>query len=286
MKRISLSFLVVFLTLSFVSADIYARRMGGGLSFGKPSPKFFKKSPSKSQSTPKKNSSSSFSNSKPDNVKGLFGGALLGLGLGALIMNFGIGPELLGFTINIFIFLVLFLFIVFFYRLILKQNNQNNFLKYNESTSFFNSINQQSQKNNNTVSNNFLSNTFDHNIQEKFDTHEFLKHAKINFLSLQAFWDEGNIDEIKELTTPEMFIEIKSHFDNAKILSNFSAVVSLDAELIGIETFDNEYLAYVKFTGMIKEDYSIDSEYFSEIWILSKPLNVNSGWLLAGIDQK
>ncbi|MDF6548058.1 TIM44-like domain-containing protein, partial [Escherichia coli] len=42
-----------------------------------------------------------------------------------------------------------------------------------------------------------------------FDTQAFLRNAKVYFIRLQAAWDAGNLNDIREFTTPEMFAEIK-----------------------------------------------------------------------------
>jgi predicted lipid-binding transport protein (Tim44 family) len=62
-------------------------------------------------------------------------------------------------------------------------------------------------------------------------------------------------------------------------------VVTLEAELMGIETVGDEHLASVRFNGMVKEDEHAPAEAFNEIWVLSKPMSGNGGWLLAGIQQ-
>jgi predicted lipid-binding transport protein (Tim44 family) len=62
--------------------------------------------------------------------------------------------------------------------------------------------------------------------------------------------------------------------------------MALEAELLGIDTVDNEYLASVKFSGMIKEDPEASAVPFSEVWNLSKPTTGHGGWTLAGIQQQ
>jgi predicted lipid-binding transport protein (Tim44 family) len=61
--------------------------------------------------------------------------------------------------------------------------------------------------------------------------------------------------------------------------------MALDADLLGIETIGDDYLASVKFSGMIKESENASTEPFTEIWNLSKPITGQGGWTLAGIQQ-
>jgi predicted lipid-binding transport protein (Tim44 family) len=61
--------------------------------------------------------------------------------------------------------------------------------------------------------------------------------------------------------------------------------LALDAELLGVETVDNDYLASVKFSGMIREEENAPTAPFTEVWNLSKPVAGQGGWVLAGIQQ-
>ena len=118
-----------------------------------------------------------------------------------------------------------------------------------------------------------------------FDAEAFLRHAKVNFVRLQAAWDEGNLADIREFTTPEMFAELKVDIDARGGESDRTDVVQLNAELLGIEDRGTEYLASVRFSGLIRESAGASAEPFSEIWNLSKAVRKGEGWLLAGIQQ-
>ncbi|MDO9192750.1 MAG: TIM44-like domain-containing protein [Undibacterium sp.] len=122
-------------------------------------------------------------------------------------------------------------------------------------------------------------------IPADFDVPAFLRNAKTYFIRLQAAWDKADINDIHEFTTAEMYAEIKMQIQERGTSANVTDVVSIDAELLGLETVGNDYLASVKFTGMIKEDPNAPAEAFKEVWNLSKPLNGQGGWALAGIQQ-
>jgi predicted lipid-binding transport protein (Tim44 family) len=102
---------------------------------------------------------------------------------------------------------------------------------------------------------------------------------------MQAAWDKADAQDIREFTTPEMFAELKMQLTERGASANHTDVVTLDAELMGVETVADEYLASVRFNGMVKEDEQASAEAFNEIWVLSKPVSGNGGWLLAGIQQ-
>lgn len=119
-----------------------------------------------------------------------------------------------------------------------------------------------------------------------FDTEAFLRNAKVYFVRLQAAWDAGNLDDIREFTTPEMFAEIKMDLGDRGAQGNHTDVVTLDATLLGIETTDSQHVASVRFSGMIRENEGEAAQPFAEVWNLAKPASGAGGWVLAGIQQE
>lgn len=93
-----------------------------------------------------------------------------------------------------------------------------------------------------------------------FDVPAFLRAAKSYYIRMQAAWDKADIHDIHEFTTPEMFAEMKLQLQERGPGPNITDVVSLDAELLGIETLNNEYMASVKFSGMIRESEGAPAE--------------------------
>lgn len=118
-----------------------------------------------------------------------------------------------------------------------------------------------------------------------FDVPAFLRNAKTYFIRLQAAWDKADLNDIREFSSTEMFAEFRLELQERGISANVTDVVKLDAELLGVETAGNDYLASVKFTGLIKEQPSADAAPFAEVWNLSKPVSGQGGWVLAGIQQ-
>jgi predicted lipid-binding transport protein (Tim44 family) len=121
------------------------------------------------------------------------------------------------------------------------------------------------------------------NIPAGFDTATFLRGAKMNFIKLQAANDAGNLEEIRELATQEMF-DVLSR-DVRTPAGQHTDVVSLDADLLEVATEDNQYWASVRFSGTVRETPDAAPEGFQEVWNLVKPADGSSGWLLAGIQQ-
>ena len=114
-----------------------------------------------------------------------------------------------------------------------------------------------------------------------FDSAGFLAAAKANYAKLQQAWDSGDLAELSEFTTNDMFITL-THELRARGGKSTTEVVTLDADLLGIESTADEHIASVKFDGTLKVDGEI--ERVSEVWNLAKPVR-GGGWVLAGIQQ-
>ncbi|MGI4985375.1 MAG: Tim44 domain-containing protein [Janthinobacterium lividum] len=122
-------------------------------------------------------------------------------------------------------------------------------------------------------------------VPANFDRESFLHNAKVYFIRMQAAWDSADLDDIREFTTPEMFAEVRLDLNARGQTENRTDVVRVDAELLGIEEKDSEYLASVRFSGLIREDKGAPAQEFAEVWNLAKRKQGTEGWLLAGIQQ-
>jgi predicted lipid-binding transport protein (Tim44 family) len=127
-------------------------------------------------------------------------------------------------------------------------------------------------------------NTGTANIPVDFDVAGFVRNAKVHYIRLQAANDTGNLDDIREFTTPEMFAEIKLTIAERAGQSQLTDVLAIEADVIDVAEEDNRYVVSARFTGQIREDNG-PAESVDEIWHLVKPRNGNGGWLLAGIQQ-
>ena len=118
-----------------------------------------------------------------------------------------------------------------------------------------------------------------------FDQEAFLANAKKHFVRLQEAWDLGDLVQLKEFATVEMFEELRQDLQARVSQTNKTEVLTLEAELLGVETASDVYLASVRFSGMIRENVGAQAESFVEVWNLVKPLQGQGGWVLAGIQQ-
>jgi predicted lipid-binding transport protein (Tim44 family) len=121
-------------------------------------------------------------------------------------------------------------------------------------------------------------------IPADFDVAGFVRNAKVQFIRLQAANDAGNVDDLREFTTPEMFAELKMDLSERGASAQKTEVVQLDANVVEVVEEAHRYIVSVRFTGQIREDTQAP-EAFDELWHLTKPRTGQGGWLLSGIQQ-
>jgi predicted lipid-binding transport protein (Tim44 family) len=118
-----------------------------------------------------------------------------------------------------------------------------------------------------------------------FDSAGFVRNAKVNFIRLQAANDAGNLDDIREFTTPEMFAEIKMGIAERKGAQQETDVAQLEAEVLDVAEEASRYIVSVRFHGLISEERGAAAQPFDEIWHMTKPRDGGTGWTIAGIQQ-
>ena len=118
-----------------------------------------------------------------------------------------------------------------------------------------------------------------------FDVEAFVRNAKVNFIRLQAANDSANLDELREVTTPEMFAELKTDIVERGAAAQQTEVVTLGADVLEVVEDAARYVVSVRFTGQILEEKGSAPEAFDEVWHLTKSRTGSGGWLLSGIQQ-
>ncbi|NJA88318.1 Tim44 domain-containing protein [Rhodocyclus tenuis] len=123
------------------------------------------------------------------------------------------------------------------------------------------------------------------NIPADFDVEGFLRVAKLNFVRLQAANDSGNVADLREFLSPEVFAEIKLQIDERGAVSQQTDIVTLEVALLEVVTEGDRHIASVRFTGMVREEADANAEPFNEVWHLTKPVAGDRGWTVAGLQQ-
>lgn len=118
-----------------------------------------------------------------------------------------------------------------------------------------------------------------------FDSEGFLRQAKLNFIRLQAANDRGDMEDIRQFTTPEVAAEIQMQYQERGHSAQQTDVIRLDAGVLDISTDPTRHVISVRFSGQLREDANAAPEDFTEVWHLLKPVDGSRGWLVAGIQQ-
>jgi predicted lipid-binding transport protein (Tim44 family) len=297
MKKLLIAMIVAATALSVVATDAEARRLGGGGSFGRRAPTYSRPAPTQSPSQysnatqPRQAAPAATPQSVPPKPaspwRGMLGGALLGLGLGALLSHFGLGGAMAGMIGSILTIALIALALMFIIRLFRGKSDGGARSAYaggySGGTPEIGSRIEPAALQAESMAP--VGNAASGDIPADFDAAAFLRSAKTYFIRLQAAWDQADINDIREFTTPEMFGELRLQLQERGATPNHTDVVTLDAELLGMEPVGDNYMASVKFSGMIKESENAPAEPFTEIWNLTKPVSGQGGWVLAGIQQ-
>jgi predicted lipid-binding transport protein (Tim44 family) len=123
------------------------------------------------------------------------------------------------------------------------------------------------------------------NVPDGFDVAGFLKGAKLNYMRLQIANDQGNLEELREFTSDELFEELKKDVVGRGNAKQQTDVLALNADLLEVVTEGDKHWASVRFSGSLRESPGDAPQGFEEVWNLAKPVSGAGGWQLAGIQQ-
>ena len=295
-KATLLSLTLIFATVCHVDAA----RLGGGKSIGRaPS------APIQKQAAPVQKPAQQAQPAAPapapqapapsrfGGMGGILGGLAAGLGIGYLLSHFGLGEAASSLITGLLIAVLAGFVIMFVMRKLMPKmssagqspNLSSNGMQrtgldqtprqepaFTPAANAFGGVSAEPEP-------------FQSTLPPGFDQQTFLENAKQYFATLQKAWDQGDLASLREFTTPEMFATIQQDLAGRTDASNQTDVVTINAQLLGIETADGHYFCSVQFSGMIREQQGAPASDFSEIWNLSKPVEGPGGWVLAGISQ-
>jgi len=294
MLRNILSILFISLiTFGIFIQDADAKRFGGGRSFG------VSRSAS-SFSRPTSGLGQNYSQSQRLNQAASpmsrWLGPLAGLAVGGLLaslfMGHGIGSGILSWLLVGGLLLVLITLFrnrmqpkSYYRQENYKQDhyrsdsNRNHFAREEAPTNF---------TNNNSPSYSAAVN----NYPLGFDADAFLRDAKLQFIRLQAAYDQKNLQDIREFTSPEVFAEIQLQLQEQGIVENKTDVISLQAELLDAAnesqiisgTEMQAMIASVRFNGLIQENRDQPAASVNEVWHFKKEV-ASLRWMVTGVQQ-
>ncbi|WP_089727805.1 Tim44 domain-containing protein [Candidatus Thiosymbion oneisti] len=120
-----------------------------------------------------------------------------------------------------------------------------------------------------------------------FDAPGFLDGAKDHFIRLQTAWDQADFRDIRDYTTPELCAELERERNRLGEETQHTEVVTLDAELVGVQRDGDQVVASILFSGLIREEQNATADPFRELWHVQHAWESSAGdWLIAGIQQQ
>ncbi len=331
LKSLGIGTLSAVLTLGLYTQDAFAKRAGGGRSMGRSShtmphrgsPSHQSHQAAKPAQSPAKPEAGAQNAAQRNRWLGPIAGLAAGLGIAALLSHFGLGGAMGGLLANLLVVVGIMLLAYWGIRMLAKRKTvarnsasgmtrQEPFNAASPLSQPASSIAAEAQSAFGTRS---AQETFAPNpnlsidalntpasvqspaaLAASFDATAFLRHAKIQFIRMQAAWDKGDLDDIREFTTPEIFAEVKLDLAEREVShpasTNHTNVEKLDAQLLSMHVEEGWQYASVQFTGLIHEEPEQETaQPFSETWHFSKRIESSevdtgvAGWVLAGIEQ-
>ncbi|TYL48440.1 Tim44 domain-containing protein [Marinomonas sp. IMCC 4694] len=266
------------------SADVQAKKFGGGKSFGKSFSVAKPKAPAAANTSGA--SSAAAGAKKPGFLGGLGGGLLGGLLLGGLFATLLGGGAFEGISFgDILLFAVIgFLVYKFFIAPKRRAAAQANAAGAN---SMFREMPDSTRD---SVQPSPMSGMSGFGAEPAiklppgFNEQAFVEEAKNHYVTLQKAWDDNNFDEILDYVTPELYNMLVAERATYGDDKPRTEVISLMAELVRGEYIGSVASISLQFSGWIKEgDETSDTK---EIWHLEKNMSdPKANWTIVGIEQ-
>lgn len=283
MKRFFTMF-VLILTVSFMTpTDVYAKKFGGGKSFGKS----FKTAPVKQkqqQTDTLKQQPTAGKSSKKGLMGGLLGGLLAG---GLLAAFFGGAFEGIQFMdILIFGLIAFVIFKLFKTMRGAKRTPMGHREAYaGNAPHQFRQAAPQAQQTGFASQPAYESTDSDvpFNLPPGFDMNAFLSGAREHYRTVQGAWNYNELETIREYVSPALMDDLAA--ERAKLDGEqHTEVMYVDAELVRADYDANVAQLSVKFSGRYKDRHEEVEEDITDVWHLERDLRApNAPWLIVGI---
>jgi predicted lipid-binding transport protein (Tim44 family) len=302
MKRILLSLLVAGLSLGFVATQVEAKRLGGGGTSGMqrqtPPPQPAQPVPAKPAATPgatAPGAAPAAAAAPKRSWMGPLAGIAAGLGIAALMSHLGLGAEMGSILTMLLLAGAAFFVIRFLMRRFgagAAQRNQG--MQYagagaspfgNNAPAFGSGSGTQAQTGNEPSFAAPAAALPASNLPAGFDAPAFERIAKLIFIRMQAANDAGNLEDLRQFATPEMFATFRLDLQDRKASGQQTDVVQLNAQVLDFAQEADRQIVSVRFHGLIREEKDGPTTTFDEVWHLVKPTDGRSDWAIAGIGQ-
>lgn len=268
---------VMLITLAFVSTDADARRFGGGKSIGKQ-----RDTSSQQQAAPRQPAPAAPAAAPARGNRWL--GPLAGLAAGGLLASLFMGHGFDGIKpMDILLILGVAAAIFFVFRAMRRNQAAPQPMRYAGMNTGHEFVQEPAAL---TQSSGVPLQATPSSRPAWFEDEPFLREAKVHFIRLQAAYDSGDLADIREYVTPEIFAEISMQIQERGTAPQKTEVVTLNADMLDVITEGDKVTASVQFSGLIREEINGSAEPFKEVWHIQKSLNGTDGkWYISGLQQ-
>ena len=317
MKRLLLSLAVVLCSVGFVASDVEAKRLGGGSSSGMkrqtPPPQSPAQNATPNQAAPANaaapTAAAGAQAAAPKRSwMGPIAGLAAGLGIAALLSHFGMGEGLANFMTMLLIAAAAFFVIRFLLRRFgpgaakAAAGGPNGMRLATAGGAPMSRVGEPAWGSGpGATPGNGLAGASEGlgaaglaaasgvaavgHIPAGFDKAGFERIAKLIFIRMQAANDAGDLNDLRQFATPEMFATFKLDLQERGAAKQQTDVVQLEAEVVDVESTAEQQVVSVRFHGLIREEQDTGATRFDEVWHLVKPADGSREWAIAGIAQ-
>ena len=283
MKRFFLTLFALVLSVGLTLPDAEAKRLGSGKSFGtqRDATTQAPAAPMARSADPAPNAAAAAGQAaKKNSWMGPLAGLAAGLGLAALASHLGMGEGLA----NVLMIALLAMAAFAVFRLVMRKRSTAPAMQYAGAGAGGSTVAMPAQASG-APAVAAAAHSGAGMLPAGFDAEAFVRQAKLNFVRLQAANDAGNLDDLREFVTPEMFAELQMQIQERGDAVQRTEVVDLHADVVSYAEEAQRHLVSVRFHGLIREETGAAPVEFDERWHLAKALDGSRGWVVAGIQQ-
>jgi predicted lipid-binding transport protein (Tim44 family) len=119
-----------------------------------------------------------------------------------------------------------------------------------------------------------------------FDAAAFLNGAKAAYAVMQKAWDEGDLAELRALTTDKVFGELQDQLRARGDTPNWTELLKVEAEILEVRDSGPDREVAVLFDVLLRESLGESPAQVREVWHFTRPRNSRQPtWFLDGIQQ-
>ena len=303
MKKIGIMLLALTLSVSLISTEAFAKRMGSGSNSGMQrdvapaSPAGNAKSSPTSPAQQPAAAGAAAGTAAGAAAKSSWMGPLMGLAAGGLLAAAFMGGAFDGISpMDIILLLLIAGGVIFFLRRRAQQAKGAVAMPMPATaTPMPNQQYRQAEPTNTTgsagiqigshVGNSVgMAAMMSSNYPTWFDEAKFVKQAETWYVALQSAWDNQDWTTLSSLSTPELFAQLKAQ-RIAEADDNQTRVEEVRAVVREMSQDANGWVLTVQFNGYVAEQAGAFAHAFNEFWHLVRIGEADGEWKLAGIQQ-